>query len=91
MPDPLSFSVRLLLCFPRVTYLLLPVHVVRTLLKLSSNVVKKFLGSCYLVNEPIKKLVFVFRTFRLHFTDFFSGMIFTVVPHDLDHVTQVGA
>ena len=38
-----------------------------------------FLGSFYLVNLPLMKLVFVFCLFRLDLTAFFSGLNFTVV------------
>ena len=40
---------------------------------------------------PLKKLVFVSRKLRLHLTAYFSGLVFTVVSHDLHHVTLAGA
>ena len=37
------------------------------------------------------KPVFVFRIFRLHHTAFSVELIFTVMSHDMRHVTQAGA
>ena len=58
----------------------------------SSNVVTRHLCLCYIVKcLPFKKRICFFPIFRLFLTAFFGGLNFTVVSHDLHHVTQAGA